>query len=107
MSKTKKFLSIILVLLMVANTFAIGVSAADETITEADYVAHYGIETSATVVHPGDVIDVYLNLTTNYAVFAAQAASVAVGQIISCGVIGLFMVKTIEKNAALKEYVTK
>ena len=50
---------------------------------------------------------VLINGGFNLIVFAAQAASVAIGQIISCGVIGLFMVKTIEKNAALKEYITK
>ena len=74
MSKTKKLLSIVLALLMVVNMFAIGVSAADEHTTEASYVAQYGINTSADVVHPGDVIDVYVTLTTDYMVYAAQAA---------------------------------
>ncbi|MBQ7957227.1 MAG: hypothetical protein IJ279_04235, partial [Clostridia bacterium] len=73
MSKTKKLLSILLSLLMVVNMFAISVSAADGT-DEASYVAQYGINTSAQVVHPGDVIDVYLTLTTDYPVYAAQAA---------------------------------
>ncbi len=71
MSKTKKLLSVLLALLMVVNMFAISVSAAD---AEADYVAQYGIDTSADVVHPGDVIDVYLTLKTDYPVYAAQAA---------------------------------
>ena len=50
---------------------------------------------------------VLINGGFNPVVFIAQAASVAAGQIISCGVIGLFMVKTIEKNVTLKEYVSK
>ena len=50
---------------------------------------------------------VLINGGFNPVVFIAQAASVAAGQIISCGVIGLFMVKTIEKNLTLKEYVSK
>ncbi|MBP3329244.1 MAG: hypothetical protein J6L89_00260, partial [Clostridia bacterium] len=73
MSKTKKLLSILLSLLMVVNMFAISVSAADST-DEADYVAQYGIATSESVVHPGDVIDVYVTLKTDYLVYAAQAA---------------------------------
>ena len=50
---------------------------------------------------------VLINGGFNLVVFVAQAASVALGQIISCGVIGLFMVKTIEKNKTLKEYVSR
>ena len=41
----------------------------------------------------------------NTVVFIAQAASVAAGQIISCGVIGLVMVNLINKNAVLKELI--
>ncbi|MBQ2828569.1 MAG: hypothetical protein IJF20_04915, partial [Clostridia bacterium] len=75
MSKTKKLLSIILAVLMVMNMFAVGITAAAEEINdEASYVAQYGITTSADVVHPGDVIDVYLSLSTDYSVYAAQAA---------------------------------
>ena len=38
----------------------------------------------------------------NPVVFWAQAVSVGVGQLLSCGVLGLIMVKTIEHNDALK-----
>ena len=42
----------------------------------------------------------------NMIVFAAQAASVAFGQILSCGVIGLAMVKYVEKHDALKQMIS-
>ena len=41
----------------------------------------------------------------NTVVFIAQAASVAAGQLISCGVIGLVMVNIINKNTVLKELI--
>ena len=40
-------------------------------------------------------------------IFAAQAVSVAIGQIISCGVIGLLLVRVIENNKRLKEMMEK
>ena len=40
-------------------------------------------------------------------IFWAQAISVGVGQLLSCGVIGVFMLKTIEKNTTLKEYLSR
>lgn len=45
---------------------------------------------------------VLINGGFNPVVFWAQAVSVGVGQLLSCGVIGLIMVKTIEHNDALK-----
>ena len=42
----------------------------------------------------------------NTVIFWYQAASVAVGQIISCGVIGLAMVSVVEKNTLLKQFVS-
>lgn len=41
----------------------------------------------------------------NPVVFIAQAASVAMGQTISCGVLGIAMVGIIEKNTTLKELI--
>jgi len=38
-------------------------------------------------------------------IFWAQAISVGIGQMLSCGVIGLMMVRLIEKNKTLKELV--
>lgn len=43
----------------------------------------------------------------NRAVFAAQALSVGLGQTLSCAVIGLIMVKIIDKTPQLKETVSK
>lgn len=41
----------------------------------------------------------------NIAVFTAQAVSVAIGQLISCGVLGLVLVNIIEKNSTLEELI--
>lgn len=38
-------------------------------------------------------------------IFCAQAVSVAFGQLVSCGVIGLAMVSVVEKNTVLKQMV--
>ncbi len=43
----------------------------------------------------------------NPAVFWAQALSVGAGQLISCAVLGLILVKAIEKNSKLYELLTK
>ncbi|MBQ7902955.1 MAG: QueT transporter family protein [Oscillospiraceae bacterium] len=40
-------------------------------------------------------------------IFAAQAVSVAIGQALSCFVLGLFLVKIIENNPRLKEMIIK
>ena len=45
---------------------------------------------------------VLINGGFNPVVFWAQAVSVGVGQLLSCGVIGLIMVRVIERNGALK-----
>jgi uncharacterized membrane protein len=50
---------------------------------------------------------VLINGGFNTVVFIAQAASVAAGQLISCGVIGLIMVNIINKNTVLKELISK
>ncbi len=42
----------------------------------------------------------------NMAIFGVQALSVGLGQLLSCGVIGMVMVKAIEKNNKLKEYLS-
>ena len=42
----------------------------------------------------------------NPLVFTAQALSVGAGQLISCGVIGLAMVKYVEKHDALKQMIS-
>ena len=42
----------------------------------------------------------------NTVVFIAQAASVALGQFVSCGIIGLAMVKYIEKHDSLKQLIS-
>ncbi len=39
-------------------------------------------------------------------IFWAQAISVGVGQLLSCGVIGLMMVRLVEKNKTLKDLVS-
>lgn len=44
------------------------------------------------------------NGSFNAVVFAAQAVSVAAGQLLSCGVLGLFMVNLVQKNKKLKEF---
>ncbi len=66
----KKILLLILTVVLILNSMSMIVFSADESV----YVASYEIEASKTVVHPGDTIDVYVNLSTNYAVFAAQMA---------------------------------
>jgi len=48
---------------------------------------------------------ILINGGFNTAVFAAQATGVAAGQFISCGIIGMILVKTIENNSALKGYI--
>ena len=71
--KNKKFKRILLfafTLIFVFNSATITAFSVDES----DYVASYGIETSHTLVHPGDTIDIFVSLTTNYPVFAAQTA---------------------------------
>lgn len=49
---------------------------------------------------------VLINGGFNTVVFAAQAASVAAGQSVSCGLIGLVTVNIINKNAVLKELIS-
>lgn len=49
---------------------------------------------------------VLINGGFNTVVFIAQAASVAAGQIVSCGFIGLVMVNIINKNTVLKELIS-
>lgn len=39
-------------------------------------------------------------------VFFAQAASVAAGQLLSCGILGLVLVNIVEKNKSLKEFLS-
>ena len=50
---------------------------------------------------------IMINGSFHPVIFAAQAVSVAIGQIISCGVIGLLLVRVIENNKRLKELMEK
>ena len=49
---------------------------------------------------------VLINGGFNPVVFTAQAASVAAGQFVSCAIIGLAMVRVIEKNSILRQLVS-
>ena len=49
---------------------------------------------------------VLINGGFNPVVFTAQAASVATGQFVSCAIIGLAMVRVIEKNSTLRQLVS-
>ncbi len=66
----RKIFLFVLTLILILNSVSLIAFSADES----DYTAAYSLETSQTVVHPGEVIDVYVSLNTNYSVFAAQAA---------------------------------
>ena len=50
---------------------------------------------------------IMINGSFHPVIFAAQAVSVAIGQIISCGVIGLLLVRVVENNKRLKELMEK
>ncbi len=40
-------------------------------------------------------------------VFGAQALSVGIGQLLSCGIIGLIIVKTVDSNKKLKDFLSE
>ena len=50
---------------------------------------------------------IMINGSFHPVIFTAQAVSVGVGQTISCGVIGLVLVRVIENNPRLKELIEK
>lgn len=50
---------------------------------------------------------IMINGSFHPVIFTAQAVSVGIGQLISCGVIGLLLVKVIENNKRLKELIEK
>ncbi len=67
---SRKIFLFILTFILILNSVSLIAFSADES----DYTATFAIEASETIVHPGDVIDVYVSLTTNYKVFATQTA---------------------------------
>ncbi|MBQ3007969.1 MAG: QueT transporter family protein [Oscillospiraceae bacterium] len=50
---------------------------------------------------------IMINGGFNAVIFFAQAASVALGQLLSCGVLGLLVVKIIDNNPQLKDIIKK